>query len=194
MASVLLLHLWGPVVPWQGRPVGCVLLLQVGVAGTVPSPMGLRFLRGRTSSPVPDDPDLGGFFHQRDFVSHQSPSCYSHLCLAWVKRISDEMMDKDAGTQSPDVSTRMLATCHNADSSQNENLWDLLRKVFPFGTSLVTPRLVLCASSAAGTGSIPGWGTRIPHAVWHSPPPQNYFSFFLFTLWGQSQSVIKSLW
>ena len=28
------------------------------------------------------------------------------------------------------------------------------------------------ASTAGGTGSIPGWGTKIPHAAQHSPPPQ----------------------
>ena len=27
--------------------------------------------------------------------------------------------------------------------------------------------LRLCASNAGGVGSIPGWGTRIPHAAWH---------------------------
>ena len=27
--------------------------------------------------------------------------------------------------------------------------------------------LRLCASTAGGTGLIPGWGTKIPHAVWY---------------------------
>ena len=35
------------------------------------------------------------------------------------------------------------------------------------GTSLVV-QLRLCASSAGGTGSIPGQGTKIPYAVWRS--------------------------
>ena len=34
------------------------------------------------------------------------------------------------------------------------------------GTSLVVQWLRLHASSAGGAGSIPGWGTKIPHAVW----------------------------
>ena len=29
-------------------------------------------------------------------------------------------------------------------------------------------RLRLCTSKAAGVGSIPGWGTKIPHAAWYS--------------------------
>ena len=33
------------------------------------------------------------------------------------------------------------------------------------GTSLAVQRLRLCASSARGAGSIPGQGTKIPHAV-----------------------------
>ena len=34
------------------------------------------------------------------------------------------------------------------------------------GTSLVVQRLRLRASTAGGTGSIPGRGTKIPHAAW----------------------------
>ena len=33
------------------------------------------------------------------------------------------------------------------------------------GTSQAVQRLRLRASTAGGTGSIPGWGTKIPHAV-----------------------------
>ena len=32
-------------------------------------------------------------------------------------------------------------------------------------TSLAGQQLRLCPSTAEGTGSIPGWGNRIPHAV-----------------------------
>ena len=38
------------------------------------------------------------------------------------------------------------------------------------GTSLVVQWLRLCASDAGGTGSIPGRGTKIPHAVQHGSP------------------------
>ena len=34
--------------------------------------------------------------------------------------------------------------------------------------------LRLCTSKAGGVGSIPGWGTKIPHAAWYS---QKYFFF-----------------
>ena len=33
------------------------------------------------------------------------------------------------------------------------------------GSSLAVQWLGLSASTAAGTGSIPGWGTKIPHAT-----------------------------
>ena len=36
------------------------------------------------------------------------------------------------------------------------------------GASLVVQWLRLRTSTAGGTGSIPGQGTKIPHAVWHS--------------------------
>ena len=33
--------------------------------------------------------------------------------------------------------------------------------------SLAVQWLRLCASTAGGTGLIPGWGTKTPHALWH---------------------------
>ena len=42
----------------------------------------------------------------------------------------------------------------------------LLREVWT-GTSLVVQWLRLCTSTAGGMGSIPGRGTKIPHATWH---------------------------
>ena len=38
---------------------------------------------------------------------------------------------------------------------------------FKGGTSLVVQWLRLRAATAGGAGVIPGWGTKIPHAVWH---------------------------
>ena len=35
------------------------------------------------------------------------------------------------------------------------------------GTSLVVQWLRLYTSKAGGTGLIPGWGTKIPYAMWH---------------------------
>ena len=37
------------------------------------------------------------------------------------------------------------------------------------GTSLGLQCLRLCTSTAGGTGSMPGQGTKILHAEWHSP-------------------------
>ena len=34
------------------------------------------------------------------------------------------------------------------------------------GTSLAVQWLSFCASTAGGVGSVPGWGTKIPHAEW----------------------------
>ena len=41
------------------------------------------------------------------------------------------------------------------------------------GTSLVIQWFRLHASNAGGVGSIPGWGTNIPHAVEHG---QKFFN------------------
>ena len=39
-------------------------------------------------------------------------------------------------------------------------------KITGGGTSLAVQWLGLCAPTAGGMGSIPGWGTKIPHAAW----------------------------
>ena len=40
-------------------------------------------------------------------------------------------------------------------------------KILKCGTSLVVQWLGSCASMAGCLGSIPGWGTQTPYAVWH---------------------------
>ena len=39
------------------------------------------------------------------------------------------------------------------------------------GTSLVVQWLSLLPSTAGGVGSIPGWGTKIPNAMWCGQKP-----------------------
>ena len=43
-----------------------------------------------------------------------------------------------------------------------------LLKILIRGTCLVVQWLGLCASTSENMGLIPGWGTKIPHAPWHS--------------------------
>ena len=57
-------------------------------------------------------------------------------------------------------------------------LGDVLKQPQWLGTSLAVQWLGLLASTTGGTGSIPGGGTKIPHAVWpkksnHSGPKGN---------------------
>ena len=42
----------------------------------------------------------------------------------------------------------------------------VVSKRAPVGNSLAVQWLRICAPNARGTGLIPGWGTKIPHAVW----------------------------
>ena len=53
-------------------------------------------------------------------------------------------------------------------------------KLSPLGTSLAVWWLRLCTSNAGGMGSIPGWGTKIPYAVWHDQKKKKKIYFFLF--------------
>ena len=61
------------------------------------------------------------------------------------------------------------------------------------GSSLAVQWLRLRASTAGGAGLIPGQGTKIPHAVWHS---QKKKFFFNFKKWGggfPGGAVVKNL-
>ena len=51
-----------------------------------------------------------------------------------------------------------------------------------FGNSLVVQWLGLCAFTAEGVGSAPGWGTKIPQAMWHcqKKPKKHYWLFSFF--------------
>ena len=64
------------------------------------------------------------------------------------------------------------------------------------GTSLVVQWLGLRASTAGDTGSIPGWGTKIPHASCPIPPPKKereVISEKVFTLSYESEDQGCSL-
>ena len=43
----------------------------------------------------------------------------------------------------------------------------LLLSYTSLGTSLAVQQLRLRASTAGGTGPVPGRGTKMPHAMWH---------------------------
>ena len=43
-----------------------------------------------------------------------------------------------------------------------------LKALIVLGTPLAAQWLRLCISNAGGMSSIPGWGTKIPHAAWCS--------------------------
>ena len=42
-----------------------------------------------------------------------------------------------------------------------------INKICWLGTSLAVHWLRLCTFNAGGRVLIPGWGTKIPHALWH---------------------------
>ena len=54
------------------------------------------------------------------------------------------------------------------------------------GTSLAVQWLRLCALSAVGTGSIPGWGTKIPNAAQHGQNKNKNYASLL--AWSQTDS------
>ena len=64
--------------------------------------------------------------------------------------------------------THTMGTCEHLSQSSRRALFLYLgSRRCSFGISLVAQWLRLHASSAGGVGSIPGWGTKIPHSVWH---------------------------
>ena len=48
-----------------------------------------------------------------------------------------------------------------------------MKGIKDLGTSLLVLWLRLHASTAGGTDSIPGWGTKILHATWHGRKKKN---------------------
>ena len=54
---------------------------------------------------------------------------------------------------------------HQQNNNYDYNCWVLVLNL-QAGTSLVVQQLRLWASAAGTMGSIPGWGAKIPHAVW----------------------------
>ena len=69
----------------------------------------------------------------------------------------------------------------------------LILKLSNFGTSLVVQWLRLRASTAGGAGSIPGRGTKIPHAAWCGTPPHQKKPSFLKMnkIFGQTLHIEK---
>ena len=59
------------------------------------------------------------------------------------------------------------------DCHTNKMSWWLHRSQPGSGNSLVVQWLGLCASTLQVPGSIPGWETRIPQALWCILPPKN---------------------
>ena len=51
--------------------------------------------------------------------------------------------------------------------------------------------LRLCASNAEGTDSIPGWGTKIPHAVWYSKKKKKKKKCLEINILWQFQDLLK---
>ena len=68
------------------------------------------------------------------------------------------------GPQSEDYQAEPSAEAQNSELGK---LCTALMKEITLGTSLAVQWLGLCTSTTGGTGSIPGLGTKIPHALRH---------------------------
>ena len=77
-------------------------------------------------------------------------------------------------------------------------------KLSLLGTSLEVWWLRLWASNAGGMGSIPGWGTKIPYAVWHDQKKKNLSLFVsswerpplktLLALYHSNETYWENIW
>ena len=56
---------------------------------------------------------------------------------------------------------------------KEKSINSILSKIKTSGTSLAVQWLGLCTFTAEDQGSIPGQGTEIPQAVWHSQRTKN---------------------
>ena len=69
--------------------------------------------------------------------------------------------------QVPPSSTACGDTNVAAQNTAGEGRGNQSEKFPKGGASLVVQRLRLCTFTLGGLGSTLGWGTKIPHAVWH---------------------------
>ena len=68
-----------------------------------------------------------------------------------------------------------------------------VRKLY-LGTSLVVQGLRLCASTARGMGSSPGWGTKILHAAWSSQKKKKKTFVVEVTIKERRTDTATALW
>ena len=66
-----------------------------------------------------------------------------------------------------------LRSPHAATKTRRNQINNVKKKKWAYWASLVVQRLRLHASTVGGTGSIPGWGTKILHAAWCSQKKKN---------------------
>ena len=95
------------------------------------------------------------------------PLSVPQLCLRWWVAGSGEvgLGSGSSHAASPTcTSLSCLTVSLSSPPSKTHRHWN----------SLAVQRLGLHASTAGGTGSIPGRGAKIPHAVWHSPEHQHW--------------------
>ena len=74
------------------------------------------------------------------------------------------------------VPTPYICTAQNTNIPKHEpeSRRDQVKiNILCLGTSLVVQWVRLQASTAGGTDSIPGWGTKIPHALWQKKKKKN---------------------
>ena len=120
---------------------------------------------------------LNHFSHVRLFstqwtVAHQAPlSIGSSRQEYWSGLPSSPPGDlPDPGTETTFVISPALAGGFFTTSTTweaNKYYWILLQIIVDIGNSLAVQWIGLHASTAGGTGSVPGWRTKIPHAALH---------------------------
>ena len=105
-------------------------------------------------------------------VAHQAPlSIGSSRQEYWSGLPSSPPGDlPDPGTETTFVISPALAGGFFTTSTTweaNKYYWILLQIIVDIGNSLAVQWIGLHASTAGGTGSVPGWRTKIPHAALH---------------------------
>ena len=58
------------------------------------------------------------------------------------------------------------------------------------GTSVAIQWLRLCTSSSGGTGLIPGWELKMPHAACHAHPPKKTDKYVMYDVLVNSMEVL----
>ena len=110
---------------------------------------------------------------------------YQNIAASVWKEVAMLIRNNSLGTQRRYLQTQRCARKIMLLKESVQAMRRHLRRKFKIrggGTSLAVQWLRLHTSTAVGTGLIPGWGTKIPHAMRHGPKTRKMWNYLKISI------------